>query len=333
MVALVGRVSGLRELTERCRRWLGTTNFSSLSHALRRPSSLGFVRALVQQLQPDGEAAQDELVAIDSMAVTLGRTRRHRCKKFNNATVGGGVLWTYRIRTAPGLCPVEVLKVVQGAWHDSKLMRGIELIARGPLYLMDRGFYALELIDQWLNDQVRFIVRVRRRSLVYEVLRTVSARRRIGDKRLELDAVVRLGGSRAKAHPQVRLLIAVLPSGEQLILATDRLDGSAEKVLASYRKRWHIERFHRFLKDALGLAHLYSFHQSGIHFLIYTALLVAMLLVLGRNDGHGETIDLLYRALREVRRTLGLGFPWRRNACVHHRRRGKKKSRNQEQNP
>jgi hypothetical protein len=137
-----------------------------------------------------------------------------------------------------------------------------------------------------------------------------------------LDGLVRLGGKRAKVHPVVRLILARLTSGENLILATERLEWPAERVLDAYRKRWHIERFHRFLKDTLGLAHLYGFDQSGVVFLLLTALLLAILLFLGASDVTGETILILRAMFKTVREALGLDTPWKRN--THARRRAKK---------
>jgi hypothetical protein len=323
LLAFAARLSGLRAVTRRCGSLLATANFSSLCPALRRPSSLGFLRRLVGHLEgrPRG-GSQEALEAIDGMAVTLPKTRRHHCKKSNNATVGGGVVWAYMIDAAKGISPVKVLKLIEGAWHDTTVMRGVELIARGPVYLMDRGFYAFDLIERWLAQQVRFIVRVREHDLLYEVRQTFSAPRRIGNKWLRLDGLVRLGGPHAKAHPVVRLIIAELPSGQSLILATDRFKWSAQRVLEAYRKRWHIERFHRFLKDTLGLAHLYSFDQSGIAFLTLSALLLALLLFLAAGDAAGETILILRTMFKAVRAALGLDTPWKRNTYA--RRRTKK---------
>jgi hypothetical protein len=331
LLAFVARLSGLRAVTTRCYHRLKTHNFSSVSHALDRPSSLAFVRAMVGLLETPEPPGPDDLVGIDGMAVTLPKTQRHRCKKYNHRTVGGGVVWTYMINAAAGVTPVKVLKIVEGAWHDSKVMRGVTLIPNGPIYLMDRGFYALEVVRKWIDEKVRFIVRVKKSCLTYDLVRTVSRPRTVGDKRLQLDAIVRLGGAQAKAHPQVRLLIAVWPSGEKLILATDRWKWSAERILEAYRQRWHIERFHRFIKDMIGLAHLYSFGQSGIAFLLYTALLLALLLYFSAPHLSGETITILRTMLKTVRQALGLGTPWKRNTFTP-RRSKKKKTRGQQQN-
>ena len=321
----MARLSGLRAIAQRCGHLLGTQTIATISGAVNRASSLSFVEKMVGILETRHTPGEGELVALDSMAVTLPRTQRHRCAKMNNNTVGGGVVWAHMVEAPAGACPVKILGVRDGAWHDSRVIRSVALEAEGPIHLMDRGFYALDNLQRWLEKRVHFIVRARRRSLVFENVEIRGEPRRVGDLVIEHDALARLGGTQARAHPVVRLVIARLASGEDLIVVSGLWDWSAEDLLAAYRKRWHIERFHRFVKDALGLAHLYSFHRRGLRFLIHVALLLAMLLFLGVAEAVGETIETLHRALRDLRAVLGLGTAWRRN--THTKRRSKRKRR------
>ena len=311
MASFALRLSGLREVVARMGPALGTRNFSSLSHALNRPVGLRYVQTLVERLAARHRPGREALVAIDSMAVTLPATQRHRCARYNDRAVGGGVLWTFAIDAARGSCPVRVLKVMAGAWHDSKQMNGVELIARGPIYLMDRGFYALARIKTWSERGVRFIVRARG-DATGEVLRTLSDPRPYRTGSIELDVWMRLGSASQLIHPEARMIRARVGK-QMLVLVTGEKRGSAERILEAYRKRERIEQFHRCLKDLIGLAHLYSFSQTGIMFLLYTALLLAMLLILGAASGGGDTVALLRKTLRKLRRSLGLGQPWKRN--------------------
>jgi hypothetical protein len=331
MVAYIGRLSGLRAVVARCKQWLGTANFSSLSPALSRASSFAFVKRLVECLEPRHCPAEGELVAVDGMAVSLAQTRRHGCKKMNNNTVGGGVVWAYMIEARKRICPIKVLKTIEGAWHDTVVMRGVKLVARGPVYVMDRGFYAFDLLENWLKNEVHFIVRARARSFVYEVESHISGARQVASVQLLLDAWVVLGGRQARRHPRVRLIMAILGSGEKLLLVTDQADWSAERVLDGYRKRWHIERFHRLLKDTLGLAHLFSFRQKGIAFLLYTSLLLCLLMLFSAQKTGQEVIAVLCKVLRAARMALGLGTPWKRNSCSVSRR-SKRKTRKMGEN-
>lgn len=318
MAAFALHLSGLREITLRFYQELGTSNFSSLSHALARTSSLVFIRRMINRLECHVRPARGELIAIDGMAVTLPATQRHRCAKYNGRTAGGGVIWSFAINARPGSCAVRILKTVVGAWRDATRMRGVALEPDGPIYLMDRGFFALDLIRDWLTQKVRFIVRVRK-DATYEVLKSLGRRRRYRTGWIEMDAWVRLG-SNGMLHPEARLIRAVI--GDLIVqVVTSERRLSAEAVLDAYRKRERIEKFHQCLKDVLGLAHLYSFAQNGLEFLLCVALLLAMLLVMTEPARAGEdTVAVLRRALKALRRQLGLGNPWKRNTYVNQRK-------------
>lgn len=317
MAAFALRLSGLREITLRFSQSLGTSNFSSLSHALARTSSLVFIQQMIDRLEHRARPTRGELIAIDGMALTLPATQRHRCAKYNRRTVGGGVIWSFALNALRDSCPVQILKHVEGAWRDATRMRGVKLES-GPIYLMDRGFFALDLIRDWLAKKVRFIVRVRR-DATYEILKSLSRRRKYRTGWIEVDAWVRLG-SNGMLHPEARLIRAVL--GDMIVqVVTSERQMSAEAVLNAYRRRERIEKFHQCLKDVIGLAHLYSFAQNGLEFLLCVALLLAMLLFMAEPSRAGEdTVAVLRRAIRALRRQLGLGNPWKRNTYVNQRK-------------
>jgi len=318
MDAFLLRLPGLRAVAGHSEKLLGTANHSALSHALCRASGVGFLRLLLARLEGRGGYRRGELVALDSMAVTLASRLRHRCEAVSDRAAGGGVLWAYRVAAPPGECPVRLLKTVRGAWHDSKLIGQVALEARGAIYLMDRGFYRIEQVGAWLTEGARFIVRVRSKDLCYDIVKKLGRPRRPTKTkwRIVLDARVVLGSpARRKPRPVVRLVRAISGSGERFDFVTSE-QGSAQQILDHYRKRWHIERFHRFLKESLALAHLYSFDATGIEFLLLTVLLCAMLLAMEEAGPPGETITRLHDALRRLRQALGLGPTWRRNTIA-----------------
>lgn len=333
MIALVLGLPGLRAVAARGADLLSGCNHSALSHAVRRRSMVELAQALLELLRPRDAPGAGGLVAIDSMPLTLPSTVQHGCARINRTTVGGGVLWAFALHVARGANPVRILKVIAGAWHDSCLMEGVELRAAGPVYLMDRGFYAIDLVARWIAQQVRFIVRAKRTHLRYEVERVVGKPRRVGLVRVTLDAIVRLGGPdrplRRKACPRVRMVRSILPTGEELILVSNLMDRGAEYLLQSYRQRWQIERFHYYLKETLGLAHLYSFQQNGLAFLVHVAVLLCVLLLLGGDSQKPLTVDRLRELLRQLRRACGFFGLWRRNTM----RKGQTRHLKKKQNP
>lgn len=325
VLAFVLRVPSLRALEGAA--CVNGVRHHTLACALQRDSSGAFVEGLVGHLEDGYTPVRGGLEAVDGMALTLPKTRRHRCKKFNNHAVGGGVVWSVQLDKPHGAAtsPVKVLAVVEGAWHDGTKMRRVALIPYGPVYLMDRGFYTLDLLERWVTGHVHFIARARAKTLHFEVLDEYEAPGRVGNVRVVRDAKVRLGAASAKHRPVVRLVQAVLAGGEELTLVTDRYEWTLEKVLDSYKRRQEIEQFHRFLKDALGLAHLYSFAWAGMRFLLHVALLLALLLLGLSGQKRGRVVALLHQALKRLRQACGLGTPWKRNIVTPTRKRKKKR--------
>jgi hypothetical protein len=315
MLAFVLGLPGLRAVAWRGADLLCGCNHSALSHAVRRLTAVRMVQALLDGLASRHTPGRGDLVAIDSMGLTLPSTVRHGCARISRMAVGGAMLWAFVLNAARGVNPVRILKVIEGAWSDAPLMAEVELAADGPIYLMDRGFYAIDLVARWIRRRVRFIVRAKRTKIRYDVEWTMGLARHIGPLRVTEDAIVTLGREDRKVRPRVRLVRATLPTGEELILISGLLGESAEFLLQSYRQRWQIERFHYYLKETLGLAHLYSFQQNGLAFLAHVAVLLCVLLLLaGDADGRKAlTVDRLRAILKALRRACGLWGLWRRN--------------------
>lgn len=329
MLALVLGLPGLRAVAARGADLLGGCNHSALSHALRRMSSLTMIEYLLDVLAPQRAPGRGDLIAIDSMPLTLPATRQHGCARITRNTVGGGVLWTFALNAARGVNPVRVLKLIEGSWSDAPLMADVELAVDGPIYLMDRGFYAIDLVAHWIGERVRFIVRAKRTKIRYEPLRTMGRPRRAGAVRIFEDAIVRLGRADRKVRPIARLVRAWLPTGEELILVSGMTCASAEYLLETYRQRWQIERFHFYLKETLGLAHLYSFQQNGLAFLAQVAVLVSVLLLLADDMAKGGlTVDRMRVALKCLRRMCGVYGLWRRNTMSKGQTRHLRKKKN-----
>jgi hypothetical protein len=100
------------------------------------------------------------------------------------------------------------------------------------------------------------------------------------------DGRVHLG--RGKKHPPVRLVRIVIDGGDLLLVTTQKPeDFSAELVAATYRKRWQIEMFFKWLKCILGCRHWFAESERGVRVQIYCALIAALLLArsVGRRPG------------------------------------------------
>ena len=337
LAAFVLHLPSTQSVADRYEPELGTSARSTLSYALRRASFLEMARRMWSVLDrcfPPFPAREETLVALDSMPLTLPSTRRHGCRRINSAAVGGGVLWAFLIDAAHGVCPIQILRMIVGPWHDTRVVSQVKLVPRGPVYLMDRGFWCIELIRTWLQEEVRFVVRVTRESFVWRAVRRCGRARTVaGGIRVEFDGLALLGGKTRNHKPLVRLVIAYLPNGEDLILASDRMAWSAERLLEAYHQRWHTERFHRILKECVGLAHLYSFQENGLSFLLLVATLLAALLVMGNEAASGPTVEVLLAALTSLRAVSGVtATAWRSNTAKRLKKHGERKRRSHAEN-
>lgn len=328
MAAFLRRTPGLEPLVHRSSALLGTTHKSTLSYCLRRPTTLGLVQALLTDLQQRlYRPASGDLVALDSMPLTLTATRRHGCRRLNPQTAGGGVLWELWLDAPAGACPVRILRLLGGAWHDTQSVADAPLLARGPIYLMDIGFWAIHHVRDWLARAIHFILRVNPQDLCFTLDQVLSPPRTLaGGLELRCDGLATLGGPQRKLKPQVRLVWARFQregQWEELILVSDQFNWSAERLLGAYKRRGEIEQFHRVLKETVGLAHLYSFQELGVMLMLHVAVLLAVLLLLGSPPKAGPLPERLRAALAQARQGLVMepGL-WRRNMLAKHQGRG-----------
>ncbi|MDJ1495873.1 transposase, partial [Cytophagaceae bacterium DM2B3-1] len=94
---------------------------------------------------------------------------------------------------------------------------------------------------------------------------------------------------------------------KQFWFITNVLDLTAKQVADSYRRRWDIEVFFRFIKQELNVNHLVSLSKNGIQVIIYMSLIVAMLVLLykkANNLGYKTAKRRVVLQLRELITTI-----------------------------
>ena len=75
-------------------------------------------------------------------------------------------------------------------------------------------------------------------------------------------------------------LVRVEADGHVFLLFTNLADMPAELVALTYRYRWQIELFFKWLKCILGCRHWFAESQAGVTIQVYCALIASVLLVL-----------------------------------------------------
>jgi hypothetical protein len=335
ILAFLYRLPSLRAICDKYGRRLHTTNPSTLAYNLRHPQLFNTLLdllelLLVRRLSPSRSPRCKSIEPIDSMPVTIPATYRSDCPLFNNTTKGLGVLWSLRLNPdlkKPAVC---LLRFLLGAYNDSFKIRRVALTPEGPLYLFDRGFYSIVTISLWIACKLRFVVRVKKKDLCFEVLEHLSRPRKLANGiRVELDARVRLGSPKRRKRPEVRLVKAWLPNGEDLFLATPELEIPVEDLVKCYGWREPIEKFHLLLKEHLCLAHLYNFQQVGMQIQVLLALLAALIAQRAATEEQqqaGLVWQVMLAVIKRWRASRGITTQYKANT-TRTRRTAKKSSR------
>ncbi len=328
--AIILRLPSQSEIVNQCPN-LGLSGHSSLGYDLDRP----WFAAMAAQMNDycaqqypsyDCGICKHPRKLLDTMPALIQITQRGACSKFNNVAKGCGVMASFNLDAGQGQSLADILKIMPGGWNDTYQVRDVPLAADGPLYIADRGFYSLETTQLWRSRGVHFILRAKKHNLRYSVISSAQvAQDPIGLVRIESDEIVMLGKENSKYRSQVRLLKGWLyskDSVEDLWLVSDQFGLTAEQLLDNYFQRGTIEVYHRFVKQSLGAAHLYSFDQHGIQSQIHLTVLLANLLFIAACDEQRKDrkpMDILTQMLGHVRSLLGVIQPWKRNTVAQRR--------------
>jgi len=149
----------------------------------------------------------------------------------------------------------------------------------GEIAIFDKAF--LGLAHLWaLTQRGVFWVSRAKENLDYRVL---QRRLRHPQGNVLRDDLIQLRGPKSKdLYPQLmrRVVARVELQGQwvQMAFLTNNLEWSPQSVADLYRCRWDIEKFFRQIKQTLQLADFLGNSANAVHWQIWTALLVYVLL-------------------------------------------------------
>lgn len=127
--------------------------------------------------------------------------------------------------------------------------------ADGALYVMDRGYAQRTKMGGWMQRGVKFLVRVRK-TFKMETLKSYTP---------TLPNVVKNELVSMKTRSEKLRYIEFHDSeGTPFHLVTNELDLSEQDILDTYKNRWYIELFFKWIKQHLKVSHLFSHSPAGI---------------------------------------------------------------------
>lgn len=156
----------------------------------------------------------------------------------------------------------------------------------GRFYVLDRAYHAYLMMGDILTAGSDFLVRLRE-DMQFEVLQehALSAEDRLAG--IVSAQTVRTRGSRglsALGDTPLKLVCIALPEGHVMRLLTNRTDLDAALVGQTYRYRWQIELFFRWLKCLVNFRHFFSESENGVALQVGAAVIGTLLIALAVHD-------------------------------------------------
>src|SRR5205814_666975 len=132
----VFRLPSIERILARFQDRLATKNKSTFSCCLRRPRFVAFADAMLDHLALSFKTKRSDVIALDSMGITISKRRKSNAAKINDKTAGLFMVWQFIVDARRGCVPVKLLKIVHSACNDGPHIQSVRL-RKGLIYLMD----------------------------------------------------------------------------------------------------------------------------------------------------------------------------------------------------
>jgi hypothetical protein len=170
-----------------------------------------------------------------------------------------------------------------------------KILSPGQTGILDRGYQHHDLFDQWQNEKIHFICRIKANTHKHCIEHNSVA----DDSIVFYDAKAllgELGVNRTEAPVRV---VGYRVAGVDYWIATDRFDLTGEDIALAYKLRWEIEKFFGWWKRYLKVYHLIARSQYGLMVQILSGLITYLLLSIYCHDYHNEKVNV--KRLRQLR--------------------------------
>lgn len=172
------------------------------------------------------------------------------------------------------------------------------IVEPGQTAVLDRGYQAHHLFDQWQRDGCHFVCRIKGKTQK-DVLEEYPLPE---NSNVFFDAKVLLGTPGVNQTEKPVRLVGYTIDDKNYWIATDRFDITAEQVALVYKLRWDIEKFFAWWKRHLKVYHLFARSKNGLMVQILSGLITYLLLAIYCHEEHGEPVSI--RRVRQLRNRI-----------------------------
>ena len=172
------------------------------------------------------------------------------------------------------------IEITTGLIHDVNIL-DILIPEPGSYYIMDRGYFDFERLFRLNRDGAFFVIRSRR-NLNFRRLYSRTVDKTTG---LRCDQTVKLSGyysSRFYPDKLRRVKYYDIENDNHLVFLSNNFDVSALTIADSYRSRWKVELFFKWIKQHLRIKAFFGTSSNAVKTQVWIAISVYVLVAIIR---------------------------------------------------
>jgi putative transposase len=237
---------------------------------------------------------QEVLQLLDSTSITLKGPGYDEWVKYTRTPRARGI----KLHVLLGLSEQAPLAASTTAANVNDIEYAAQMeLERGVIYVFDKGYCNYSWWWKIQQNRSRFVTRFKSNARLQVVQERAIPKAAHGV--ILKDEQVRFanknpGGGRRNPYTEVLRRIEVAREGKPpLVLATNDLKSSAQKIAERYKARWQIELFFKWIKQHLRIKQMLGKSYSAVRIQLFTALIAYLMVA-------------LYAKLHDIKKSLWL---------------------------
>ena len=210
-----------------------------------------------------------DLLLVDSTTITVGKTRLPWAL-FHGERAG---IKLHVALDAATEQPVQVIETI-GTVHDGPI--GEKLADKDYIIVNDRAYGKIKRFDQYAREKQYFVTRIKENVTL--VKPHSLKREKVPNSNVTKDITCYLGTPQCQSELRHRVVIFKDNNGNEIRVATNLMQISAEQIAEMYKARWGIEVFFRWIKQNVNVPVLFGTTKNAVFNQLFAALITYVLL-------------------------------------------------------
>lgn len=226
------------------------------------------VNQMNREIQPKHRLqASGPIYLVDASIISLCLSLSRWAKYRPHQGKGGVKIHMCVAYQSEGTTPKDA--VLQPAIHSDRSQMNELVLEPGALYIFDRGYLDYKAYDQYCEDGIRFLTRLKENAVVEEIEEYPVP----SDSAICRHVRVRLGSIQNEMNHDLRMIETYDSEGNRIRLITNDWTYTGEEISQLYRCRWQIELFFKWVKQHLKIKTFYGQSLNAVYNQIWIALI------------------------------------------------------------